>query len=212
MESHRNLAFCTIATLDGIGRDSNFQSADNQFKTSCLIKKKKKSQMKLLILVVALLATTLQTFAIKQEFKVIPFNSSVDTWNVTAGCYILWWIWRHRKRRFCFDRTRGLHRQKDGGEFTLTSSYSLSEEVSSGKANYKASLNGLPVVNQNDDLCTDLKSGPTPCPLAKGPHKSKISKALPDSVPAGTFVAQQSWTTDDGRPILCLKYKITVQG
>ena len=169
--------------------------------------------MKLLILAVALLVSTSQTFAIKQEFKVIPFNSSVDNWNVTAGCAISC----GGSGDIASDVSVSIEPadctvKKDGGEFTLTSSYSLSEEVSSGKANYKASLNGLPVVNQNDDLCTDLKSGPTPCPLAKGPHKSKISKALPDSVPAGTFVAQQSWTTDDGRPILCLKYKITVQG
>ena len=169
--------------------------------------------MKFVILVVALLASTLQTFAIKQEFKVIPFNSSVDTWNVTAGCAISC----GGSGDIASDVSVSIEPadctvKKDGGEFTLTSSYSLSEEVSSGKANYKASLNGLPVVNQNDDLCTDLKSGPTPCPLAKGPHKSKISKALPDSVPAGTFVAQQSWTTDDGRPILCLKYRIIVQG
>ena len=44
--------------------------------------------MKLLLVTIALLAITAQTNAIKQEFKVIPFDDSKDTWNVTAGCAI----------------------------------------------------------------------------------------------------------------------------
>tara|TARA_A100001015_G_scaffold315537_1_gene427580 strand:+ start:24 stop:533 length:510 start_codon:yes stop_codon:yes gene_type:complete len=168
--------------------------------------------MKLLLVTIALLAITAQTNAIKQEFKVIPFDDSKDTWNVTAGCAISC----GGSSDIATDVEVALEPtdctvSKNGGEFTLTSSYSLSEEITSGKASYKASLNGLPIVNQNDDLCTDLKDGPTPCPLAKGPHKSKITKPLPDGVPAGTFVAQQSWTTDDGTPILCLKYRIIVK-
>eukprot|EP00943_MAST-04B_sp_MAST-4B-sp1_P001481 g1481.t1 len=163
----------------------------------------------LLLVTIALFAITAQTASgMKQEFKVVPFDGA---WNVTAGCAINC----GGSDDIASDVQVALEPSdctvSKGGEFTLTSSYSLSEEVTSGKANYRASLNGLPVINQNDDLCTDLKDGPTPCPLAKGPHKSKITKPLPDGVPAGTFVAQQSWTTDDGKPILCLKYRIIVQ-
>ena len=79
--------------------------------------------------------------------------------------------------------------------------HSLSEEITS-KAR-KAFLNGLPIVNQNDDLCTDLKDGPTPRLLAK----AHINQKLPNHyqmVFQLHFCSTQSWTTDDGTPILCL--------
>ena len=100
---------------------------------------------------------------------------------------------------------------KKGGEFTLTSSYDLSEDVTGGTATYQASLNGLPVLNKNDDLCTDLKDGPTPCPLKKGPVKSKVTQPMSSSVPSGVFLAQQKWEDKDGKPILCIQYQLKVE-
>lgn len=41
-------------------------------------------------------------------------------------------------------------------------------QVTGGSAVYKATLNGFPVVNSKDDLCSDLSGGDDPCPLAAG--------------------------------------------
>ena len=101
---------------------------------------------------------------------------------------------------------------KKGGSFALSSSYDLSEDVTGGTATYQASLNGLPVLNKQDDLCTDLKDGTTPCPLKKG-HVKSVGKPQPmsEKVPSGTFLAQQKWEDKDGKPILCLQYQLKVE-
>jgi hypothetical protein len=99
---------------------------------------------------------------------------------------------------------------KKGGEFSLTSSYDLSADVTGGTAKYTASLNGLPVVNDKKDLCESLKDGPTPCPLKKGPVKSTTQVPLDEKVPTGTFVAQQTWTDTAGTEILCVRYQLKI--
>jgi hypothetical protein len=97
-----------------------------------------------------------------------------------------------------------------GSKYELDTSYDLSETITSGYANYIVKLSGFPVVNKKEDLCSDLKSGPTPCPLEKGHINSKISGVIPDNMPHGDYLTVIKWNTLDNNEILCLQLEFTV--
>lgn len=92
-----------------------------------------------------------------------------------------------------------------GQSYTYTSSYTLDETVNAGKAHYKFELNGIIVSQSTDDLCTDLKKTPTPCPLAKGPVKSTTTGKVPSDIPSGTLTSITNWSDQNGEAVLCIK-------
>lgn len=83
-------------------------------------------------------------------------------------------------------------------------SYDLGDTViDAGTAVYKASLSGIPVVNESDDLCEDLKDGETPCPLSG--HVSSSSKdTVPDDLPHGKLTSTVTYNDADGNEIVCV--------
>jgi len=93
-----------------------------------------------------------------------------------------------------------------GANFTTTFQYDLDKAVTSGKAKYTASLNGLPVVDQTDDLCAD-QGAADPCPLAVGAHTDVSTTEMPNF--SGKLVSQLVWTDQDSQQVLCVKMSFT---
>jgi len=102
---------------------------------------------------------------------------------------------------------------KAGDTYHTITDYTLADGVvvTSGKAYYKATLSGFPIVNQADDLCEDLKDGSTPCPLSGHIH-SDDSSDMPDGV-HGALSSTMRWTANiDGteKEILCLQLQFSL--
>lgn len=100
---------------------------------------------------------------------------------------------------------------RPGQNFSLTSSYTLDEALTGGKVSATVSLNGIPIVQNTDDLCKSLAQSPTPCPLAAGPQKSTTTSQLPADAPSGNYVGTVKWTDQNGQPVLCVQFDINVQ-
>lgn len=97
-----------------------------------------------------------------------------------------------------------------GQSYTTVTDYTIQDGVtiSSGKAYYKATLSGFPIVNQSDDLCEDLKTGSTPCPLSGHVHSEETSD-MPTGA-HGTLSSTMRWTTTISgaeKEILCLQFQ-----
>ena len=93
---------------------------------------------------------------------------------------------------------------KPGDEYATVTDYDLDEQITGGTATYKATLSGFPIVNQKDDLCTDLKDGQTPCPLGPGHIHSDEKSTVPTGV-HGQLASTVTWTATSGTQILCLE-------
>lgn len=95
-------------------------------------------------------------------------------------------------------------------KYVLDSTYTLTETVTGGSANYYVTLSGFPIVNQKNDLCKDLQNGPTPCPLNKGPIKSQINGVIPSNTPHGSYNTKITWTNSNNQEILCIQFDFTI--
>lgn len=91
-----------------------------------------------------------------------------------------------------------------GDEFTTNFEYDLSKEVTGGKAHYSASISGIPVINTDNDLCSDLKDGNNPCPLLKGFTSYSSVTTVPTDLPAGTLHAKTTWYDSNGDEVLAM--------
>jgi hypothetical protein len=101
---------------------------------------------------------------------------------------------------------------KSGQEYTVDTSYTLDVEVNKGKAYYHATLSGFPIVDQTDDLCEDLSTGTTPCPVGPGYIESHDTSTVPSGV-HGSLVATMKWTAIiDGveKPYLCTESRFSL--
>lgn len=99
---------------------------------------------------------------------------------------------------------------KVGADYTLKFSYDLSKEITGGKAIYKGTLNGFPIVNSENDLCEDLAGGDTPCPIAPGHIESISTGTIAANSPHGKYVATLTWVDQDGHQLLCTDVSFTV--
>ena len=92
-----------------------------------------------------------------------------------------------------------------GDEYELSVSYDLgSTVVDGGKAVYYAKLGFIPVVDQSDDLCEDLKDGETPCPLTG--HVSSTSKdTVPGDLPHGDLHSTITYKDSNGQEVVCIE-------
>ena len=94
-----------------------------------------------------------------------------------------------------------------GAAYTYTTTYTLSETVTGGTIKNSVSLNGIPLKTTSADLCTQLKSGSTPCPLS-GTEKSSKKGTIPKL--SGKYGLKSQWTDQNGAPILCLDVTINM--
>ena len=86
-------------------------------------------------------------------------------------------------------------------------SSAIHPQVTSGSVNYIASVNGINVLNQSKDLCTDLANGGNNCPLPAGSNTLVSSGTMPSV--SGTVKSKAVWTDAAGQEILCWAIKET---
>jgi hypothetical protein len=88
-----------------------------------------------------------------------------------------------------------------GGEnVTLTVKYSFAgDPITGGKARYKATLNYLPVLNDEYDLCTQTK-----CPKDPGENTEISTSPFPAGV-SGKLVSTINWVDQNSNPVWCVE-------
>ena len=92
-----------------------------------------------------------------------------------------------------------------GGDYSLTITFDLAQEVTAGSITYDVSMSGFPVSNTKDDLCTDVG-----CPLPAGANKLVSTGTVPDSVPHGSYDTKMTTADADGNTIYCIDLQFTV--
>ena len=97
-----------------------------------------------------------------------------------------------------------------GAWVTIHVEYTLDKTVTGGSATYTASLNGFPLTPTTDDLCDDMESGTTPCPIQAGPVSFTGLSQLGDGTIHGTIAATTTWKDQDGEEILCWGFTVRV--
>ena len=90
-----------------------------------------------------------------------------------------------------------------GQNATLFSDYQVPAEVSGGTAKYACSYNGIPVMSESYDLCTQ-----TTCPIGVGTHSDKSIVAVPDI--KGSLICTIKWADLAGKELMCIKTKIQI--
>ena len=74
-----------------------------------------------------------------------------------------------------------------GQNITVHTVFNVPNDVSSGLATYKFSLNGIPFTPTVDDLCTQ-----TACPILSGTHDEYSSVTVPDI--GGKVIVDMIWS------------------
>ena len=88
-----------------------------------------------------------------------------------------------------------------GQNGTLSTHYDVPYEITKGIAKYTCTLNGLPVLSETYDLCTQ-----TTCPITPGHHDDTSESAVP--VVGGTLVCKIKWEDEAAQPLLCVQTKM----
>lgn len=97
----------------------------------------------------------------------------------------------------------------EGQWFVVSTEYYLGERIEGGVYNYKATLSGFPIMNENGDLCEKLAESQTPCPLW-GWEKSIDNITIASGTPKGKYSATANYGMTNGTTILCVIYEFTV--
>jgi len=88
-----------------------------------------------------------------------------------------------------------------GQNGTLSTHYDVPYEITKGVVKYTCTLNGLPVLSETTDLCTQ-----TVCPIVAGHHDDTSESAVP--VVGGTLNCKIKWEDEAARPLLCIQTKM----
>ena len=84
---------------------------------------------------------------------------------------------------------------------TLYTDYEVFEEIKTGTATYACTLNGIPVLSEKYDICTQ-----TACPITVGLHNDTSIIQVPSIT--GTLVCKIKWVDSANRQLLCIQTKI----
>ena len=90
-----------------------------------------------------------------------------------------------------------------GQNGTLFTHYDVPYEITKGVAKYTCTLNGLPVLSETYDLCTQ-----TTCPITVGHHDDASESAVP--AVSGTVSCKIKWDDDAAQPLLCIQTKMVL--
>lgn len=90
-----------------------------------------------------------------------------------------------------------------GQNMTLYTNYDVSAPVTEGSASYSCTLNGIPVMNEVYDLCTQ-----TVCPVVVGHHNDVSISTVPSIT--GNLVCKIRWTSINQEDLLCIQTKLTL--
>jgi hypothetical protein len=97
-----------------------------------------------------------------------------------------------------------------GATVDITIDYTLSKTVTSGTATYTATFNGFPLPPTTNDLCTDMATTTTPCPINAGAVHFVGTSQIGDGTTHGTIAATTTWTDQDGEPVLCWGFTVRI--
>eukprot|EP01012_Entosiphon_sulcatum_P066514 TRINITY_DN95801_c0_g1_i1.p1 TRINITY_DN95801_c0_g1~~TRINITY_DN95801_c0_g1_i1.p1 ORF type:complete len:154 (-),score=16.50 TRINITY_DN95801_c0_g1_i1:69-506(-) len=97
-----------------------------------------------------------------------------------------------------------------GCKVNITLNGTLSEEIDDGMGHVTVSINGVPLLNNDFDVCDALKAIGHPCPLAKGPLDLSYSADLPSAIPHGTYEIRAQASTSDGSQIGCVSITLPI--
>lgn len=90
-----------------------------------------------------------------------------------------------------------------GDWVTVHIAYTLEKPITGGQAIYTASLNGFPLTPTTNELCTDMETTTTPCPIQAGQVSFEGISQLGDGTIHGTISATTTWIDQDGEEVLC---------
>ena len=91
-----------------------------------------------------------------------------------------------------------------GQNMTLYTNYDVSAPaVTEGSASYSCTLNGIPVMNEVYDLCTQ-----TACPVVAGHHEDVSVSTVPSIT--GSLICKIRWTSVQQEDLLCIQTKLTL--
>lgn len=85
-----------------------------------------------------------------------------------------------------------------GQNSTLFSNYHVPSEITGGTTKYSCVYNGIPVVSETDDLCTQ-----TTCPIVAGDHADKSVITVPDI--KGKLSCTIKWLDVAEKELMCIK-------
>jgi len=85
-----------------------------------------------------------------------------------------------------------------GENTTLFSNYHVPSEITAGTTKYSCVYNGIPVVSETDDLCTQ-----TTCPITVGDHADKSVITIPDV--KGKLSCTIKWLDATEKELMCIK-------
>jgi hypothetical protein len=85
-----------------------------------------------------------------------------------------------------------------GENTTLFSNYHVPSEITAGNTKYSCIYNGIPVISETDDLCTQ-----TSCPITVGDHADKSVITIPDV--KGKLSCTIKWLDAAEKELMCIK-------
>jgi hypothetical protein len=91
-----------------------------------------------------------------------------------------------------------------GQNGTLFTTYTVPTPVDGGKTRYSCTLNGLPVYDEQFDLCTQ-----TTCPITIGQHTDTSTSAVPST--SGKIDCLISWYDSSNKPLMCIEMIFKLQ-
>ena len=92
---------------------------------------------------------------------------------------------------------------ESGQNGTLSTHYDVPYEITKGTAKYTCTLNGLPVLSETYDLCTQ-----TTCPITVGHHDDTSESAVPTV--SGTLSCKIKWEDEAAQSLLCIQTKMVL--
>ena len=99
---------------------------------------------------------------------------------------------------------------KSGDWVNFYVDYTLGKTVTGGTATYTASFNGFPLTPTTEDLCTDLKTTSTPCPVLAGLVQFEGLSQVGDGTTHGTIATTTTWKDQDGEEIICWGFTVRI--
>jgi hypothetical protein len=83
----------------------------------------------------------------------------------------------------------------------------LNTLVTGGTSVYSITFNGIPFSPTTNDLCTEINSSNTTCPLNVGYYYSKSDGQIPTGI-SGKVVIKNQWYDISNNRILCMEFTI----
>jgi len=96
-----------------------------------------------------------------------------------------------------------------GQTLVISATGNLTEPVESGaKVHLQVKYGLITLINQEADLCDQVKNVDLECPLEEGPTTFMKEVSLPRQIPPGKYTVLADVTSKDGNKITCLTAQV----